>query len=98
MSGVAKVGDIAVGVCSGHLIPIGVSGVIVKGESTVLTNGIPTAAVGDIVCFSCGHVGVIVSGTSITTMKGKKVAMIGSNVVGAMVATIVSGSSTVIAN
>jgi uncharacterized Zn-binding protein involved in type VI secretion len=98
MSGIARAGDIAVGTCFAHKSPKSVQGVIGVGDPTVLSAGLPTAAVGDPVCFDCGHTGVIVTGTAICSLKGKPIAMIGSQVAGPMVATIVLGASTILGN
>ena len=96
MSGIARTGDIGVGVCTSHIVPIPMVGTLLGTCGTVTTNGIPSGLVGDLVIGGCGHIGVVVSGTSVVKMTGRPAAMIGSAFVGAFSGTIVGGSGTVI--
>lgn len=89
---VARVGDIATGVCRAHDHPIPVTGVISSGSSVVSVDGRQGVRVGDIVTFNCGHTGVVASGSSVSTIEGRGIGRVGDSVVGPMIATIVSGS------
>ena len=91
---VARIGDSCAGVCFAHDGPVGVVGTIVSGSGTSVTDGSPTARIGDTAVFSCGHSGVVVSGASTSTTDNIPTARLGDSVVGPMVATITSGSPT----
>ena len=96
MNKVARLGDIAIGVCYAHETPIMVTGIIASGSPTVETNRRRTARIGDIVLFNCGHVGIIVSGSPIVLTNNQRVARIGDIVIGTMNAFIVAGSENVL--
>lgn len=96
MPGIARVGDSTIGTCYAHEDPITVSGVIVSGEPTVITEGMPTARLGDTVVASCGHTGTIVSGSMKHFCGGMNVARLGDKVAGAYVATIISAAQKTI--
>ena len=88
----ARVGDIATGICRAHDKPISVTGVISSGSNVVFIDDKPGVRVCDIVTFSCGHTGVVASGSSVSTIEGRGVGRVGDSVIGPMIATIVSGS------
>lgn len=91
---IARVGDIATGICRAHKYPIPVTGIIANGSPSVTVDGLPLARVGDVVTFDCGHTGVIISGLNTGQVDGKVIAHIGSLVVGPMQAVIIKGSPT----
>ena len=99
MIGIARQSDTATGVCHSHTSDVSVTGSIVGGYSKVLVEGLPIARIGDLVTFTCGHMGIIDSGTSSVLCNGIAVAMLGSVVVGyagsSLEATITSASNKV---
>jgi uncharacterized Zn-binding protein involved in type VI secretion len=102
MRQVARVGDLCRGTCyhSSHIIPYDTTAVIVEGgRITYADDDKPVARVGDRVLATCGHYGVIVTGSDTVTAENKHVARVGdsiSDVDGTdFVGTIVGGSDTV---
>lgn len=57
-----RVGDLGIGTCCGHKIPIPITTVIIQGAPTVLTMGQPTATIGSIGTCICGHPSVAIQG------------------------------------
>jgi len=97
MPNVANVGSIFFGICRSHSSPITVSGQIVSGSTSVLTEGMPTARIGDTVIASCGHSGNIITGSSVHLVDGMPCAFVGSLVKSdSLDGQIIKGSSTVI--
>lgn len=93
MSGMSRIGDIAIGVCYAHDTPITVTGIISTGSGDTNCNSRKVARIGDVVVFNCGHTGIIVTGSPTVTANQLRVARIGDHVVGPMTAVIVSGSA-----
>lgn len=75
----------------------GVSGIIVSGSGNVITNGLPTARLTDIVLRSDGHSGTIVGGAGKSLANGLPIARIGDPFVGCFTGTLVGGSGNVLA-
>lgn len=98
MFGVARVGDTTYGVCYGHKYPIVVTGKIISGETSIITEGMPTARVGDTVMADCGHTGKIISGGYRHICSGFPIARLGDKVVGTYIATIISSAVTTLDN
>lgn len=98
MSNIAKLGDIAIGVCYAHEHPIRVTGIICSGSPNVNCNNMNAARIGDVVIFNCGHSGTIVTGSGTVSANNLPLARIGDIVKGPMVATIVSGSGNSFSN
>ena len=96
MPGIARVGDGTIGTCFAHKDPITVSGVIVSGDSTTITENMPTARLGDTVVASCGHTGIIVSASTKNFCSGMPVARLGDSVAGNYMATIISAATKTI--
>jgi uncharacterized Zn-binding protein involved in type VI secretion len=94
MPRVARIGDIAVGTCYCHLNPIGTTGVIVTGSSSMYSSGARVARLSDIVLAACGHIGIIVTSSAKASADGRKIARIGDMTSGCFVAVIVTGSPT----
>jgi uncharacterized Zn-binding protein involved in type VI secretion len=97
MSGLARIGDMGVGVCCCHSKPKcrHKIGFIILGSGDSQANSMGLARCGDVVLATCGHPGVIVSGSSQTTTNSSGQAFIGSSFVGCFTGVIVSGSSDV---
>ena len=81
MSGIARVGDICIGIGShGHICcPHNLTGIIISGSPNTKCNNSPMARVSDIVIHTCPHcgVGVTLSGTTITHCNNKPIHRIG---------------------
>ena len=97
MPGVARIGDIAVGVCPCHPTPVGFVGVIASGSIDVITNGSGTARIGDIAVCSCGHATVVVSGSGSVKTNAIGTARIGDVVAACPIGVIASGSTDTLA-
>jgi uncharacterized Zn-binding protein involved in type VI secretion len=95
MLGLARVGDLATGTCTGHEHPITVAGTIMTGSSSIFAGGLCAAKVGDIVISSCGHTGVIVSGAQNVLVNGIQAATKGSYFVGTYTGYIVTCSENI---
>lgn len=87
--------DIAIGVCVGHTPPIPAVGMVFPSQFTVLINGLPAATMFDTVITSCGHTGIILSGSPTVLINGLPAANLLGSVVGTFSGTILSGSSNV---
>jgi uncharacterized Zn-binding protein involved in type VI secretion len=93
MPSVARIGDSN----SGHDLFPPTS--LIEGSDNVLTNGIPTARIGDSFIVHCApmegcHSDVVTSGSGTVLVNGKPIARVGDS---AMLATIIQGSDNVIA-
>jgi len=91
----SRINDIVVGTCPCHKSPISVTGFISSGSSDVLANNSGVSRIGDIVVFSCGHVGTIISGSPNVTSNGIPVSRI-SDTTSCPIGTIVTGSPNVL--
>lgn len=101
MPNISRIGDQATGICSNHIHPQSVTGVISSTTNGILVdrNGIFVAVVGDIVTFSCGHTSFIVTGLNKSSLRGKPLAMVGSVVSGNnIVGQIITGSDIIQGN
>lgn len=88
---IARVGDVAVGMCTCSSPPYPDVGVITVGDPMHIDMGSPVARLGDIVTFSCGA-GTIVTGTPMHTSAGPLVSRTGDAVTGCGNGTIISSS------
>jgi len=89
---VARLTDIAVGVCICHIHPIGQVGFIITASGSVRTNNLGNARITDIVLAACGHIGIIITGSSIAKVENLGQARVGDVTVGCFISSIVSGS------
>lgn len=92
MRGIARVGDSTTGTCYCHDEPIQVSGHIISGSEDHITNGRPTARIGDTVRASCGHTGLIISGKETHLANGRSIARLGDQFTGCYIGHIISAS------
>lgn len=96
-SGIAKIGDIAVGVCYAHESPVSFTAVIITGATTVIVNGAGAGVVGAIALSDCGHPVTLITG-SLTVLSESgpthRLGDIGVNAGGT--STTINGSSNVI--
>jgi uncharacterized Zn-binding protein involved in type VI secretion len=74
-----------------------VTGIIIQGSGNVITNGLPTARLMDMVMRGDGHTGIIVGGAAKTLVNGLPVARIGDPFVGCFTGTLIEGSGNVLA-
>lgn len=97
MAGLARVGDLVVGICCCHKKPKcrSSTGIISTGSGNVIVENKSAATIGDLVITNCGHTGIIVTGNSTILVNNKPAAYIGSTVVGCIKGTVVSGAGTV---
>jgi hypothetical protein len=94
---IARVKDIVFGKCGEHRHPKDVWGIIVSGENTVITAGLPTSTQYDVIVFECGHVALIISGTEKCVCKGRLIGRYTSVVAGQVYGLILTGVPTVVA-
>jgi len=73
----SRVGDIGVGVCPCHLVPVGYITAFVTGASSVKTNGRTTTIVSTIGVSTCGHPTIALTGSGTVFLEGHKVHRIG---------------------
>lgn len=76
-SKVCRVGDIGVGVCPGHPVPIPFVTVFVSGASGVKVDGRDIAITGTIGVASCGCATFAVSSSSISNVEGVGIHRVG---------------------
>lgn len=95
MLGIARINDIAQGICYCHRRrPIATSGIIISGSGVCIVDGMGAARIGDIVLANCGHTGTIITGSGVAFADYIGLARISDSVSGCFVATIVTGSGT----
>jgi len=92
--------DIGVGICCCHSKPKcrHKIGFVITCSDDVLTDNLGAARVTDIVMATCGHVGVLVSGSPTTYVDGLPRIRIGDPFVGCFTGVMVTGSSTTFAD
>jgi hypothetical protein len=88
--------SIGTGTCtdSSHEDPIPMSGIIITGMSGMSADSGAIAGMLSIVLGNCGHVGIIVTGSSSVTGGGLARALIGAQFTGAFTGIIVTGATT----
>jgi len=94
---VSRLIDQGYGVDDCHSTPKTGTGIIIQGSANVVTNGLPTARLMDIVMFGDGHTGTIVGGAAKTLANALPVARIGDPFVGCFTGTLIEGSGNVLA-
>ena len=96
MPQISYIGSLAIGTCVCHDTPITVIGTISKGASTVAGEGPPLSRVGDMVVFSCGHVGFVIAGASTVIAEGPQLTRVGDIVASSCIniATVITGAGT----
>lgn len=94
MPGQARAGDRSVGICPLHKQPRGVTGKVLPAQGIVFTDGKANAIMGNKVIHSCGHVGTIISASSIQSSSGKADGRQGDKVAGGPITTIMSQQSS----
>lgn len=88
--------SIGTGICSGHPLPIPMTGIIITGLTTLkIENKDSGQANVSIVLGYCGHVGIVIDGAPKVIIGNNQKARIGSNFVGVFSGVIVSGNSKV---
>lgn len=94
MAKVARIGDTWTGICTCHPIPIPMSGTIISGSPDTFSEGKAVARIGDTTIGTCGHTGVIVTGSASNKANGILKAIVGSQVTGCNVGVVVTGAAT----
>ena len=92
-SGNAFITSIGVGVCICHIPPIPMVGVVVLGAPNKSSESLAAARIGDIVIGTCGHIGVLVTGSSSVQSSMIQQSTIGSPFAGCFNGVIVLGAS-----
>lgn len=93
-TGIGRVGDIGIGVCSAHTSPRPVVVTLVTGAPTVNANGLNTATAITVGISSCGHATVVL--TFSATARSEKAGLHRIGDIGALpsgIYTLVAGSS-----
>lgn len=92
---VATVGSTGNGICVAHEDPIPITFMVITGNPAFIIGGMPVACVGtSMVQASCGHSGIVVTGSATYTTNMGQVARVGSQVVGSgLTGIIVAGNS-----
>lgn len=85
--------SIGVGTCVCHPIPIPMVGVVVSASPNKSLESKGANRVGDIVLGYCGHVGVMVAGSSTVTTNNLAQCVVSSPFVGCFNGVIVSGAA-----
>ena len=93
MRGIVRINDISVGICCCHSGCVGVIGVQFGAAINASSDFRTETRCTDIVIHSCGHIGINVSCSGITTDQNIGAARNGDLVVGCPHSTIVSSSS-----
>ncbi len=96
MNGISREGDLAEGTCYSHDTPIHVTGTLTSSQYVVSCDGKRVTLINDDVNFSCGHTGIVQSGSIVTKVLGKGIARVGSPVIGkdaTIDAVVITGSS-----
>jgi uncharacterized Zn-binding protein involved in type VI secretion len=75
----------------------GVTGIIIQGAPTVMTNGLPLARMSDIVMRGDGHSGIIIGGSGTVIASGLPVARMSDQFIGCFTGIIIGGASNVVA-
>jgi len=92
MPGIAIYGSIGVGVCSCHDSPRDESGTVMATFPLMTVGNQSVARMYDIVVASCGHVGIIISGSITVTAGNIGLARVNDNFVGCFTGIIVTGA------
>lgn len=88
----ARLTDQFVGICTAHSPPKSVSGIIIKGSSTVFVNNLAEARLTDTCLGDCGHTGPIITASGTVFDENLPVARVTDKVGPPFDATIVKGS------
>ena len=91
----SRIGDVFVGTCFCHPVPIGVSGVIIQGSDVAYDDDISSARLTDIGVGSCGHLTTIITGSTVHYDDDLASARVSDTVSGCIVGTIITGSPVV---
>jgi len=92
----SRVADIGIGICCCHIKPpcIGVSGVLITGAGTITVEGSKVSRITDIVLAGCGHVGVMVTGSTTEFSELLGTARVTDQFVGCFTGCLVTGAAT----
>ena len=97
MRSASTTGDIGVGICCCHDDCIHMTGLIVSGSADTYIENISAARTGDIVVGICGHVGILIGGSSNIVIDSNRYKIgVGDIFVGCFNGIIVTGKSSTI--
>ena len=99
MRSASTTGDIGVGICCCHDDPkcIPMTGLIVSGSTDTYIENMSAARTGDIVVGICGHVGILIGGSSNIVIDNNRYKIgVGDTFVGCFNGIIVTGKSSTI--
>jgi uncharacterized Zn-binding protein involved in type VI secretion len=94
MPAVSRLTDIWTGICCCHSDPtcISMTGYIITCSPNHISAGFGVARLTDITIGGCGHTGQIITGSTVNITNGLAKAMIGSQVTGCNIGTVVTGA------
>ena len=90
----AFITSVGVGICVCHMIPIPMVGVVITASTDKKVENNGAARVTDIVIGKCGHIGVLISGSSMVKSSGLDQTTVTSPFTGCFSGVIVSGASS----
>jgi len=95
MRKVARQLDIACGICFCHETPIFTCGILLSSQSQTIVNKGPIIRCLDISITSCGHIAIVSTCSSLSSVQNRGVSGTNDIVTGCMIGTIVTGSNNV---
>ena len=93
--GIAKIGDVGIGVCPKHKSPKIYNVTFISGASTVMVNGVPACNLTTVGIATCGHPTTVISISGTVYANGAGVHRIGDAGMNYGTYTVVSGSGNV---
>jgi hypothetical protein len=57
--------DMWVGVCNSHVVPVAMAGIMIQGSNYCIANMLPKIRTYDFAMGFCGHIGIIISGSTV---------------------------------
>ncbi len=97
MTGIARQGDIAIGVCPAHKSPVTYTAIMVGVSTNVFAEGAGVAYIGTVAISSCGHPAIVITGSTTVLANGMGVARIGDTAQNPGPSIIQTGAATVLA-
>lgn len=93
MPSISRITDMWSGICCCHSDPpcIGMGGFIITSSSNHISSGSGVARLGDLTVGYCGHTGTIVTASTKNLTEGRGKALVGSQVSGCNIGTVITG-------
>jgi hypothetical protein len=95
MAASSIIGSIGVGTCSCHQQEIGATGVLVTGSNNIIASYSPASLLNSIMLSECGHIGIVVSGSSTVFGNNSSRTRVGDVFIGCFTGIIASGVSSI---